>query len=55
MRYVLSVLTIVASLAAVQSAIAATEVTRTFVKSPYNYTCIMKGEIEYCGNWNVAR
>ena len=32
----------------------AAEVVDTYVKGSYKYTCIMKGEAKYCGNWNVV-
>jgi len=55
MRYVFSVLTILGTLAFAAASVEATEITRTFTKGSYNFICIMKGEIEYCGNWNVAK
>lgn len=55
MRYLFSVLTVLGTLAVATASVQATEVTRTFTKGSYNYTCIMKGEIEYCGNWNVFK
>lgn len=53
MRYVFSVLTVLGSLAAVAVSVHATEVTRTYTSGSYTYTCIMVGEVEKCGNWNV--
>ena len=55
MRYVFSTLTILGALAVPAASVQATEVTRTFTKDSYNYTCMMKGDIEYCGNWNVVK
>jgi hypothetical protein len=38
---------------AVTTAIAA-EVTRTYVKDSYKFTCVKMGDGEYCGNFNVV-
>ena len=32
----------------------AAEVTRTYVSGNYTFTCIMVGDHEVCGNWNIA-
>ena len=55
MRYVFSVLTVLGTLAVATASAQQTELTRTFTNGSYNYTCIMKGEIEYCGNYNVFK
>jgi hypothetical protein len=26
----------------------------TYVKDGQRFTCIMQGDLKYCGNWNVA-
>ena len=26
----------------------------TYVKDGHRFTCIMQGDLKYCGNWNVA-
>ena len=32
----------------------AAEVTRTYVSGNYLFTCIMVGDQEVCGNWNIV-
>ena len=53
MRYVISISTILGSLAAAAVSVHATEVTRTYTSGSYTYTCIMEGGIEKCGNYNI--
>lgn len=40
---------------AAASTAAAVEVSRTYVKGSYLYTCVPMGSAEYCGNFKVVR
>jgi len=53
MKYILSALALVGALSVPFSAPLA-DTYETYVDGNYLYTCIVKEDSRYCGNWNVV-
>jgi len=52
LKLVSAILMLAAAMSVTQAS--AAEITRTYVSGNYTFTCIMVGDAEVCGNWNIA-
>jgi hypothetical protein len=59
MEVIMKVLKLVSAILMVAATVSVTpvnaaEITRTYVSGNYMFTCIMVGDHEVCGNWNIV-